>query len=77
MPNLWRRFADLLPHSPTLLAMVTLLHSDGSASLTLLGGGILRTRTGGVDCSVGDRVFVRDGQIQGLAPQLPQVMVEI
>lgn len=77
MPNLWRRFADLLPHSITLLATVAQLHNDGTATVTLLDGGVLRARLGGINCTAGVRVFVRDGQIEGVAPALPQVMIEI
>lgn len=77
MPNLWRRFADLLPTDPTLLATVVTLHTDGTVSVELLGGGFLRVRGGSIECAEGDRVFVRAGVIEGVAPALPQVMIEI
>lgn len=74
MPNLWRQFEDLLPDSPLLLGTVATHHADGTVTVELLDGGLLRV-TG--NSSVGDRVFVRDGRVIGDAPTLPTVEIEI
>lgn len=74
MPNLWRQFEDLLPDSPLLLGTVATRHTDGTVTVELPGGGLLRVTGGG---SVGDRVFVRDGKVIGDAPTLPSVEIEI
>lgn len=74
MPNLWRQFEDLLPDSPLLLGTVATHHADGTVTVELLDGGLLRVAGSG---SVGDRVFVRDGRVTGDAPTLPTVEIEI
>ncbi len=74
MPNLWREFRDLLPDSPLLIGTVAVLHDDGTATVALLDGGQLRV-SGAADA--GSRVFVRDGRIAGVAPELPWTDIEI
>lgn len=78
MPNLWRQFEDLLPDSPLLLGTVATHHADGTVTVELLDGGLLRVAVGNSSSgSVGDRVFVRDGRVTGDAPTLPTVEIEI
>lgn len=74
MPNLWRTFQDLLPDSPLLIGTVVTQHTDGTVSVQLLDGGLLRV-TGST--ATDERVFVRDGEIVGPAPVLPMVEIEI
>lgn len=74
MPNLWRQFSELLPDSPLLIGTVVSQHSDETVTVELLDGGLLRVSG---SSAVGDRVFVRDGQIEGTAPTLPSVVIEI
>lgn len=74
MPNLWRQFAALLPESPLLLGTVAAHHADGTVTVTLLDGGILRVAGSG---AVGDRVFVRDGKVTGDAPALPAIDIDL
>jgi hypothetical protein len=63
----------LLPSYPLQIATITAI--DGEvAQLALLGGGVLTARGAG---AVGDQVFVRDGVIEGQAPSMPFVQVEI
>jgi hypothetical protein len=77
MPNLWRLFEDLLPDSPLLLGTVATRHDDGTVTVELLDGGLLRVAVGNSSSAVGERVFVRDGQVTGNAPTLPAVEIEI
>jgi hypothetical protein len=74
MPNLWRQFQDLLPTSTTLIGTVVTTHADHTVSVQLLDGGLLRVAGSAAD---GTRVFIRDGRIEGEAPELPQVDIEI
>jgi len=74
MPNLWRQFQDLLPTSATLIGTVVATHIDQTVSVQLLDGGLLRVAGTAAD---GTRVFVRDGHIEGEAPELPHVDIEI
>lgn len=67
MSNLFAQFKRLLP-SPALQVGEVLSVEGGVATLELPGGGRIQARG---DASVGARVFVRDGVIEGPAPDLP------
>lgn len=70
MPNIYRQFLDLLPKRPLLTGEVTTVDSAGTAWITLPGGSVIQARG---EATVGQRVFVRDGVIEGPAPTLPYV----
>lgn len=72
MPNAYREFMALMPDQPLEVGDVTAI-SGGVATVTLPGGGVIQAR-GAV--SVGQRVFVRGGAIEGDAPMLTYVSAE-
>lgn len=74
MLNLQRQFLNLLPERPLLVGDVLGLLSDGLVEVQLPGGGILHARG---EATVGQRVFVRDGAIEGPAPTLAYVAAEV
>lgn len=69
MANLWARFAALLPASPTVIVTVTALNDDGTSTVETRAGGTMRVTGQGV--AIGDKAFVRAGEITGAAPDLP------
>lgn len=74
--NVFRRLLEVLPSDPLLVGDVTSVESDGTAVVTLPGGGQLRVRNplaSGLDA----RVFVQGGAITGPAPALPFVDIQI
>ncbi|ABM37549.1 hypothetical protein [Polaromonas naphthalenivorans] len=73
MSNIFRAFLELLPARPLQVGTV-LSVADGIARVELPGGGILQARG---QATSGQRVFVRDGLVEGAAPDLPVVMIEI
>ena len=73
--NTWRDFEALLPADPLLIGEVTAHNADGTSTVELPSGDTLRVRGQGV--SVGNNAFVQTGQVQGEAPDLPVVSVEI
>lgn len=73
MPNIYRRFLDLIPDSPLQVGNVIAVGSFG-CTVELPGGGLLQVRGTAV---VGDQVFVKDGVIEATAPTLPIVLIEI
>lgn len=73
MRNPYKRLLALLPDSPLLVGDVILV-ADGTATIELPGGGIAQARG---DVTVGNRVFFRDGVIEGNAPTLTVVNVDI
>ena len=73
MRNIFKEFADIFPPAPLQAGTVT--DTDGAvATVTLPGGGVLRARGA---ATLGQRVFVRDGLIEGEAPSLPIEVIEI
>jgi hypothetical protein len=71
--NLFKRFQGLLSRAPLLVGTVTAV-ADGLAMVTLPGGGMVNARG---TATVGDKVFVRDGVIEGPAPDLEVVEIEV
>lgn len=69
MPNIYRQFLDLIPGRPLQVGTVSTI-ADGMAMVTLPGGGMLQARG---EAALGQRVFVRDGLIEGPAPELTYV----
>lgn len=73
MSNLFARFKRLLPDPPLMVGEIIAI-ADGTATVELPGGGLLKARGDG---SVGDKVFVRDGVIESQAPSLPIEIIEV
>lgn len=73
MANIFRQFLDLLPARPLQIGTVIAV-SGSQCTVQLPGGGILQARG---SAAVDDQVFVRDGVIEGEAPGLSVVPIEI
>ncbi len=71
--NPFKALKDLLPDAPLQVGDVTAI-VDGTATVELPGGGTVQARG---DVTVGDRVFVRDGLIEGPAPLLTVVLIDV
>ncbi len=71
--NLFQAFKKVFPDHPLQVGEVTAVDGD-LATVTLPGGGVLQARGA---ATLGAQVFVRDGVIEGEAPALPLVVIEI
>jgi hypothetical protein len=67
--------AVLAPPSPLLVGEVTAHNGDGTSTLGLPDGGVMRAR--GQTVQVGHKAFVRSGAIEGEAPNLPTFNAEV
>lgn len=72
--NPYRALLDLLPEAPLLVGEVTAVNPDETRTVELPGGGEIRARGTAV---LGARVFVRDGLIEGTAPALTILTIEV
>lgn len=72
--NVYRALRELLPEPVLLVGTVTTVWPDGTATVAFPGGGSQRVRGEAV---VADRVFVRNGLIEGSAPALTAIEIEI
>ena len=71
--NLYALFRRILPESPLQVGEV-LSVNNGVLTLGLPGGGTDQARGAG---TVGDRVYFRDGAVEGPAPSLPVELIEV
>ena len=75
MRNLHKEFTDIFPAPPLQIGTVTAIDAGGDlATVQLPGGGVLQVRG---KTEVGQYVFVRNGVIEGEAPNLSVVILEI
>ncbi len=73
MRNLYRAFLDLIPDPSLQVGTVTAIQAS-IATVELPGGGQIKARG---NASVGAKVFVCNGVIEGTAPDLPIELIEI
>lgn len=71
--NLWKRLKQLLPEPPLLIGVVDSVSSYG-AVVALPDGSYVSVRG---SASVGQQVFIRDGVIEGIAPTLTAILIDI
>lgn len=71
MSNLYRQFRALIPEAPLLLG--TVLATD-PVRVQLPDGSQITVRG---EAEIGQAVFVRDGVIEGAAPALGVVVIEV
>lgn len=73
MHNLYKQFRQLIP-DPPLQAGTVVNVGSGVITVVLPGGGLIRARG---NAAVGQKVFVRDDAIEGIAPSLTLEIIEI
>jgi hypothetical protein len=73
MHNLYQQFRSLLPDPPLQVGTV-IATNGGVATVQMPGGGLLKARGTAL---VGQKVFVRDGVIEAIAPNLTLEIIEI
>jgi hypothetical protein len=73
MSNLFTRFLKLLPQAPLRVGDVVAV-DNGVATIEEPGGAQSTARG---DVTLGDRVFFRDGAIEGPAPNLTLVEIDV
>lgn len=73
MSNLYAQFLRLIPNPPLQVGQVIAV-DGGVATIELPGGGRVQARG---DAAAGQRVFCRDGVIEGDAPDMPFVAITI
>ncbi|MGQ9814247.1 MAG: hypothetical protein ACUVR3_03730 [Candidatus Roseilinea sp.] len=69
----YRRLLSLIPEPPSDVGTVTAVLPDG-CTVALLNGSTTKVRG---EAAVGEMVYIRDGVIEGPAPNLPMVEIEV
>ena len=74
--NLYRALRDLLPDPPLQVATVAAVNaSEGTSTIIWPGGSTQRVR--GTSVAAGQPAFVRNGVIEGAAPELDYVEIDV
>ena len=76
MHNLYQQFRALLPDPPLQVGTVIAV-AAGMVTVELPGGGLLKARGDLSSAEVGRKVFVRDGVVEALAPNLTIEILEV
>lgn len=71
--NYYKLLKSILPDAPLLVGDVVAV-SNGTATVELPDGSQVQARG---EASVSDRVFIRDGVIEGPAPSLALEIIEV
>lgn len=73
--NLWQLFKNVTEQGAKQLA--TVIDRQGSNYTVTMQGGNVSVATSSSAYDVGSKVFVRDGEIFGIAPNLTYVEIEV
>lgn len=73
--NVYKAFLDLIPADPQLVGKVLSHNADGTSTIQFPDGRTLRVQ--GQDVAVMSNAFVRGGRVQGPAPALEVVMIDV
>jgi hypothetical protein len=73
MHNLYEQFRRLVP-DPPLQAGTVVAVGSGMVTIALPGGGLIKARG---SAAIGQKVFVRDDAVEGMAPALNLEIIEI
>lgn len=75
MRNPWKEFRGLLPEPPLYVVEVLAHNTDGTSTVAFPTGDSFAVRGQGV--AIGSFVFVRDGVIEGEAPAVAPITLEV
>jgi hypothetical protein len=74
--NLYRALMELLPEPPLQVATVASIdYASGTSAITWPGGDVQTVR--GTSVAIGSNVFVRSEVIEGKAPSLEALTIEV
>ena len=72
--NIWQQFKALLPDGFQVVAIITANNGNGTSQAELRDGSVITVKG---EVSVGEKVFIQDGEIKGAAPDLAQYEANI
>ena len=72
--NIWQQFKALLPDGVRVVATIRANNGNGTSQAELRDGSVITVKG---EVSVGEKVFIQDGEIKGATPSLAQYEVEV
>ena len=73
--NIWQQFKALIPEGAKVAATITANNGNGTSQAQLRDGSVITVK--GEAVSVGEKVFIQNGEVKGAAPSLAQYEVEV
>lgn len=73
--NIWQKFKALIPEGVRIVATITANNGNGTSQATLRDGSIITVK--GESVSLGQKAFIKDREIKGIAPDLAYYEVEV
>ena len=73
--NIWQQFKALIPEGVRVVATITANNGNGTSQEELRDGSVVTVE--GESVSVGEKVFIQNGEVKGAAPNLAQYEVEV
>ncbi|WP_422491129.1 hypothetical protein [Endozoicomonas sp. ALE010] len=73
--NIWQQFKALIPEGMRIVATITANNGNGTSQAELRSGSVITVKGEGV--SVGQKAFIQNGEVKGVAPNLAQYEVEV
>ena len=73
--NIWQQFKALLPDGVRVVATITANNGNGTSQAELRDGSVITIK--GESIGVGEKAFIKDGEIKGAAPGLAQYEREV
>ena len=73
--NIWQQFKALIPEGTRVVATITANNGNGTSQAELRDGSVITIK--GESVGIGGKVFIRDGEVKGAAPDLAQYEVEV
>lgn len=73
--NPYKLLLELIPKSDLIIGIVQKI-SNGVATINIDGGGIIKARCND-SIKIGDKVFVKDNNVEGKAPNIPLSIIEV
>ena len=72
--NIWQKFKALIPEGARVVATIIANNGNGTSQIELRDGSVITVKG---EVSVGEKVFIQDGEVKGAAPNLPQYELEV
>ncbi len=73
--NIWQQFKALIPEGMRVIATITANNGNGTSQAELRDGSVITVK--GESVAEGQKAFIQNGEIKGVAPSLVQYEVEV
>lgn len=75
--SFWKRFIDLIPKPAKRVVTIVGIYPEGRYLVELLGGDNMNVLGAQGQYTLGDKVFLVDNVIEGKAPSLPTLVIDV